>query len=151
MKPTRLQHVFADERPALLWFVVVPMLVTWGSLADTRMADLQNWRGILATIGLGIVGFLAGLFIAAAAGWMVLGPLDYSRGLKNGGPFEVGDEVMVLSHSHRGKIARIYSTWQHDTVRVDLGPEAKESFKDIFGASALLRVSARAARAPAKE
>ena len=46
--------------------------------------------------------------------------------------------VQILSGPHKGRIARIYSTWQRGTVRVELGEEEKEKFKDIFGPAQLL-------------
>lgn len=37
-------------------------------------------------------------------------------------------------------MTKVYSSWQHGTVRVEIGDEEKETFKDIYGGTELLRV-----------
>jgi hypothetical protein len=140
MRPTLAQRFFASPWPPCLWFILVPILFAAALLADTRTTDFTSWRALLPTIGLAIGALIAGLLIAAVTGWWILGPLYYSRALKNGGPFVPGDTVYIISGPHKGTITGIYSTWQGDTIRADLGPQAKDKFKDIFSAADLLRV-----------
>jgi hypothetical protein len=49
-------------------------------------------------------------------------------------------KVKRLAGKHRGRVARVYGNWQCETIRVDLGPEAKEAYADIFAAYQLLRM-----------
>ncbi len=72
-------------------------------------------------------------------GWFFIGPFFYAREMKNGGPFKVGDTVQILSGPHKGRISRVYSTWQGNTLRVELGTREKDEFKDIFSPAQLLR------------
>ena len=82
---------------------------------------------------------LLGFFLALFPGWFVVGPLLYDREIKNGGPFKIGDTVQVLSGPHRGRITRVYATWQHGALRVELGPKEKEEFTDVLAPVRLLR------------
>ena len=86
-----------------------------------------------------ILGLLLGYFGAALIGWPILGTMYYERELKNGGPFEVGNAVQILAGPHKGRITRVYSTWQGNSVRVELGEEAKKTYKDVFSPTQLLR------------
>ena len=85
-----------------------------------------------------LFGCFLGLLLAILLGWFVLGPLYYSQVERNGGPFKVGDEVLILTGPFRDRVARVYSPWQGDRVRVDLGEEAKQRFRDIFSQTQLL-------------
>ena len=58
-----------------------------------------------------------------------------------GGPFKAGAQVCILSGPHKGRIVRVYSRWRGNTVRVELGGQAKELYRDIFSPTQLLRVN----------
>ena len=61
----------------------------------------------------------------------------------NGGPFRVGDEVLILSGVHRGTITHVYETTVGQggatLLRLDMGPEAKEKHGDLFEQCDVLR------------
>jgi hypothetical protein len=130
MRPTRIQYFFARDWPGKLWFVVVPTLVAmfYHSAAPTSLSWL-NW----------VLGVLGGFLVALLVGWPVLGAASYDRLRKNGGPFKVGDMVQILVGPHRGRVTRVYSLWQGDAVRVELGEKEKASYSDVFGGTKLLK------------
>jgi hypothetical protein len=131
MTPTRTQYFFAHDWPGKLWFAVVPLLLAafYHACAPTSWSWL-NW----------LLGVIFGFFVALLLGWPVLGAAYYDRELKNGGPFKVGDRVQVLVGPYRGHVVRIYSLWQCDTVRVELGEKEKADYTDIFGGTKLMKV-----------
>ena len=58
---------------------------------------------------------------------------------RNGGPFKVGDSVRILIGPHKDKICKVYSTWQHNEVRVKLDSAAEKDFSDIFSGDKLFK------------
>jgi len=86
-----------------------------------------------------LLAVILGFFLAIFPGWFIIGPLYYAREVKNGGPFKIGDTVQILCGPHKGRISRVYSTWQGNTLRVELSASEKEKFKDIFEPAQLLR------------
>jgi len=89
-----------------------------------------------------VLSFLSGWFASIIPAWFVFGPMLYSQGIENGGPFVPGDRVRILAGKHRGTIARVYGTGQHETVRVELGEAEKEQYTDFFSAYELVREKA---------
>jgi len=92
---------------------------------------------LLLTIVSAAFGFMLGIF----PGVLLLGPLLHARGVANGAPFHEGDAVQIISGSHRGTITRVYSGWQGESVRVDLGVAAQRTYDDVFSPTQLLRVA----------
>jgi uncharacterized protein (DUF58 family) len=150
MKPTRAQLFFASAWPDRIWFtagalaVNIPVAVV---CADS-LHPLSAWWNFVQFAWLVLLALLLGLFLALFPGWLVVGPLYYSREVANGGPFEVGDRVRILSLPHRGRVSRVYSSWQGNSVRVELGAKEKEELKDIFCPNQLLRVESAETDAP---
>lgn len=140
-QPTRMQYFFAQEWPGRIWNMAIPLIVAIGTVRATGFSFdlLTDWHSALWSVGIFILGLLLGYFVAILIGWPILGPIYYDRELKNGGPFKVGDSVQILAGPHKGRIARVYSTWQGNSVRVELGEEAKKRFEDIFQPTQLLK------------
>jgi hypothetical protein len=88
------------------------------------------------------IAFITGWFVAIIPAWLFFGPILFGQGQKNGGPFEPGDTVYIIAGQRSGNTAKVYARWQHETVRVDLGGNAKSNYTDIFAAYQLLRVNA---------
>jgi len=142
MKPTRTQYFFASAWPSRIWFTAFPLIMAFGVgqvFADV-LDPLSSLWDFVRFCWYVLVGLLFGFFLALFPGWLFIGPLFYDRGLKNGGPFKIGDTVQILSGPHRNRISRVYSTWQGNTLRVELSAKEKEEFKDIFSPAQLLRV-----------
>lgn len=125
---------------AAIWFPLTVMFANSGSFAFL----LDNWDTIpclfLAYASTAGLGFFAGAFFLS---WLVL-PLCRKI---NGAPYQAGAHVLILSGDHAGKETIIYeiTTGQggQPVPRVDLGPEAKESFRDLYDEYSLLRISPR--------
>ena len=141
MRPTNAQYFFASPWPGRIWFTTIPLLLALavGHTCASFLDPLSAWWDFVRFAWFVLLALLLGLFLAMFPGWFVIGPLFYGREMKNGGPFKVGDTVQILSGSHKGRIARVYSTWQGNTLRVELGAKEKEEFKDIFSPAQLLR------------
>ena len=142
VQPSRVHYFYADCWPSRLWFgAFVPLsIVGWWNVCGLEWSTLLDATTLLLAIVTLVLCVALGQFIGVLVGFFVLGPLYYGRMLKNGGPFQPGDTVQILRRSHRGRIARVYSAWQGDSVRVDLGDPDNEEFTDVFGPVELLRV-----------
>lgn len=142
VKPTRIQVFFASGWPVRAWFVVVPTAICVLTLNafEVTPAMLLAWPGAAWAALTAILSWVVGFLIAVVMGGPVLGSIYIVREHMNGGPFKIGDRVLVIGGPHRGRVGLVYSPWQGDTVRVDVGEEAKEAFKDIFMGAELLAV-----------
>lgn len=107
--------------------------------SDPTLAALRDWHLLLSLLGVIALSLLLGFFVAFLLGWIILGPLYYNRMLENGGPYQIGDTVQILAGPHRGRVVRVYSLARGDSVRVELGEQEKENFKDIFAATEVLK------------
>lgn len=101
------------------------------------LRDWQTWGWLLLVTAISAsVGCLLGIF----PGIFIIGPFLYSRTCLNGAPFHVGDRVQIIGGSYDGTITSIYAGWQGDSVRLDLGEEAKNTNKDVFSPLCFFRV-----------
>lgn len=145
VRPTKAQLFFASAWPGRIWFtaipllVAVPVVVTCAGLLHPFSA-LWNFVQFAWFV---LLGLILGFFLALFPGWFVIGPLYYIREVMNGGPFKIGDTVQILCGPHKGRISRVYSTWQGNTLRVELSASEKEKCKDIFSPAQLLRADTR--------
>ncbi len=126
-----------------LWFLIVPLGVAWVVLRSAEIAPgtIVNWPAALWAVVVAIVSWMAGVLGAALVGWLVLGPIYYGRTIANGGPFQIGDTVQVISGPFKDRVARVYDSWRENAVCVELGEEAKAAYRDVFGGHQLLLVS----------
>lgn len=143
MKPTRIQYFFAQDWPLKIWLTLSVLVFSVAAVraGDLSLVTLKNWQLLLSLIWNFFIWALLGFFVGLLSGSVLLPPLYRYRAIKNGGPFKQGDIVQILVGSYRGQIARIYSSWQGDSVRVELGEQAKEGFNDVFAQTQLLRVT----------
>lgn len=140
--PTRSQRLFASPWLMRVWYsaTTLPTTAICLALSGFRLEHLADWSELRRFVLIGAASALFGLLLGVFPGLLVLSPLFQSRARLNGAPFCEGDMVQVLSGPHRGTKARVYGTWQGDTVRVELGASAHKHFKDIFSPVELLRV-----------
>lgn len=143
LKPTRWQRLMASNVLPLGWaYLLVPaaaVACSFYAVGTLRFVLSDLWSaGLLLVIVL--LSYLIGVGIGTFTCFFVFGPILYHQGLLNGGPFQKGDVVQVISGPHRDRGGRIYSGWQHDTYRVDLDEESRENYSDIFADYQLLRV-----------
>src|SRR5262245_7476649 len=107
MKPTRSQYFFASPWVGRIWFTVIPLLcvIAVGRICSGFLEPLSGWGDFWRSSWyVLLLAFVLGLMLALFPGWFVVGPLYYSRELKNGGPFKVGDTVQILAGPHKGRI-----------------------------------------------
>jgi hypothetical protein len=144
MKLTLMQRFFAGDWPARIWFTALPLFFAAGivCMCQPSWALLTNWKSLLGLLAVVVISLLLGLLASVLVGWPILGSLYYGRGIKNGGPFHEGDQVLILTGPHKGRIVKVYAQWQGNTVRVELGDLVKETCKDIFSPTQLLRANA---------
>ena len=138
-----MQYFYAKNWPMKIWFTVIPSLFLIFALyfCEPTTALFNDWRNLMHFIFIILITLLLGFFSSFLFGWFVLGPLYYNRGLKNGGPFQEGDVVKIITGPYRDKVVNVYSSWQGDSVRVMLGQSEKEKFQDIFSSTQLIRVN----------
>jgi hypothetical protein len=141
VKPTRAQYFYASPWPLRIWFTAIPLLiaVAVGRTCASFLDPFAAWWDFVRFAWFVLLALLLVFFLTMFPGWFFIGPFFYGREMKNGGPFKVGDTVQILSGPHKGRVSRVYSTWQGNTLRVELGAREKDEFKDIFSPAQLLR------------
>ena len=114
----------------------VMVAINWNFAIDATSNDKHIWL---------VVVFIAALLPCVCVGMsfifsaLTLLPFHALMVRLNGGPFRVGDKVILLAGKHRGLLTYVYSLWQGDSIRVELGSSAKEDYSDVVGQHQLLR------------
>jgi hypothetical protein len=143
MRASRLQYFMASWWPlgailglgavagaSIPW--VVPEFLPSSPISVRAVASGAAW-----TLMLSLGGVLCALVLAS----MILPSLYDWVERRNGAPFRVGDEVVILTGHYRDTVTSVVQVGgQGGSVRVALSPEAAQSFKDWFGRGQLLRV-----------
>lgn len=140
-KPTRWQYYLADGR----WGWLIELVAVTGSVATGAWCYVEA-QDPNATYDVWV--FLAVVLPAVAASWIAIRlclailvqKLLWATFPHMAAEIHEGDHVLVLTSKHRDKVLRVYSTWQHNSFRVDLGPEAKDCHEDILYPRHVLRV-----------
>lgn len=143
MNPTPLQRVFASKWLIRIWFSATSMatMVVCLATAGFRFGHVTDWRQVGWYFLIGIISAALGLMLGVFPGVFLLGPLFHARGLSNGAPFHEGDTVQIITGPHRGTVTRVYSEWQGDSVRVELGVAAQDTYEDVFSPTEILRIT----------
>jgi hypothetical protein len=148
MKASRIHYFFAENWPAKIWMAAFLVLFVLGSASIFWPLFIfpTRWTDPLLFFGCVLLAVPLGWFIGILIGWLVIGPLNYGRSLKNGEPFHQGDTVQILKGPHRDRVVRVVNAFDigdyagAHRVRVDLG-ETGEDGEDVFGSTEVLRVS----------
>ncbi len=106
---------------------------------QASLDSISSTDFVLSFAAVAALSFLSGWFASLIPAWFLFGPLLYSQGIENGGPFAPGDTVRILAGKHRGKVARVYEIGQHETVRVDLGDIERKQYSVYFAAYEFVR------------
>ena len=142
MRPNLLQYMFAYDIPGKLCYVGFPIAVLVWSIVMSG-ARLENLND-LTVLGLGLLisvvsvplGFLLGaLFIC-----FCLSPFYHAMERMNGGPFEPGDRVYVISGRDKGEIKRVCSRGQGFSVILRIAEEEKKTSEDSYWSLGLIRM-----------
>jgi hypothetical protein len=141
MKITSYQYILATGWLPVcwqwIWAICAVCLAI--SISKASLDSMTAWENVFSLSLVVVLSFLIGWFAAVIPGWFVFGPLLYSQGIENGGPFVPGDTVRIIAGKYRDTVARVYGKGQHDTVRVELGKTEREQYADYFSAHELVR------------
>ena len=107
-------------------------MMAWS--ARTLLATFRpTFLGIVWSVCLMIAAGLLGFLVAAVAVAIFLPPVYRWRGVKNGAPYAIGDEVQILAGPHQGRLVRVYEvSWDRLYVRVELGDQERRQLTDGF-------------------
>jgi hypothetical protein len=129
MRPTLLQRFFAYAGPFWLAASIGAAVVAWWVFPFTQ----TSLTGFVFSVLLIAVGAALGFFLAVFPGCFLLGPLMLWAAQRNGAPFSIGDDVLILRGKHRGQVLRVYEVWrERGQVRVELGETDRVGFTDAF-------------------
>lgn len=123
VQPTRLQRLFATNWP----FRLTVLFGTVVMICYTGFLLLPNTRPSFASIAYfvfiaAVSGIVGSIITAAFGGLFLLAPLYQSRAASNGAPFQVGDEIIILSGTYRDRICTVSEVWNgRQQFRADLG------------------------------
>src|SRR5688572_26025999 len=139
-----LQTFGAEDWPQRIWYslAAAACLAYLLSHVWSDWRTLTSWKPLLVFLGLAVASFIVAWGAAVVLAPVVIAPIYLFQASRNGAPFQPGDEVRILAGPAKGRIVRVYSRWQGNSVRVDLSDAARESLKDIYGAHQLQRVEA---------
>lgn len=132
---TRCQILFAKNRPFEAWLLFGSVLgaVLTGFACEPSFFALEHWWFPILLAGSISVGAITGFFCALVSAPFFLTPLYRLRAIRNGAPFQQGDDVRVLTGPYRDVIGRVYEVWtDRGQLRIDLGKEARRSLEDVF-------------------
>jgi hypothetical protein len=140
MRPTLFQRAFTDDRPAFFLMAlgaVVAVAWTLAQLVPTLAASRWNLLWCVALVPVaGVLGGVLGLF----PGGLLMMPVLRWVERRNGAPFRVGDQVVILSRREPGRVARVYAVWaERRAVRVELDDRARDDVTDVFAYTEVCR------------
>ena len=138
---TKWQRFVVSDLSLWAWFIagqLVGFAILYHTVRPSLASTTDLWFWLMAIVCVPLT-VLVSLFASFLVGSIVLPPFYYVQGLVNGGPFQVGDQVIVLTGPHAGHKSSVYELWQ-DCVRVKLDPDDEIYFRDVFPSHKLLRV-----------
>ena len=142
LQPSSTQRIIASGQLVFIFRLIVSIASALCALWYTHF-PIETIYNVQVLAGLGLlmlVSFGAGWFASLIIAWVIFGPIFLAQSTKNGGPFQIGDTVQIITGEFGGKVTSVYAKWQHGTNRVELGPTPKEKFEDIYADHQLLRV-----------
>jgi hypothetical protein len=111
MRPTFFQRFFARHWPFRL-------ILLGGAVGNVVWTGEGLWPGVQRTVW-GVASFgllllcagLLGLLVAVVVAAMFLPALYQRRAMKNGAPYRLGDDVVILAGRHVGRAVRVRAVW----------------------------------------
>lgn len=134
-----MRHRIAAHPIAISWAVSALALnaALLGCLLQGSLIWV-SWATLALIIGLSILAYFIGMLLLWPLFRVVCSKI-------NGAPFGVGERVLILTGPHRGRLVSVYEItagqggW--NLLRLELGQDAKDSYKDIFEEYAVVRRS----------
>lgn len=131
MKPRPLNRILAHTLGicASLGACIAVSFYLWLMVAEGALTSdpwTILWVG-MGAIPIGAAGGIVGIILL----WgIVLGPVASKV---QGWPFGIGEEVVILTGTRKGTIARVYEIWtERGEVRLELGDNAKRAVDDVY-------------------
>ena len=118
--------------------VAVGMFILHGVSLESIVSD---WSTILLLVLVLIPATALGYFLGMFTCWPLI---RFLCSRYNAAPLKVGDQVVILSGSQKGSLAKVYEItvgqggW--NLARLDFGEESAKKFKDIFEEYSLLKI-----------
>ena len=147
-RPSWLQRLLAQW--VLYYFIPIlgAIYAEWLAITHSQITSMimTDWRYVAWLVAFiltsGPFGFLLGIFVA-----YLPNQFFYHLAIRlNRGPFKAGDCVQIISGKFAGTVTTVTEGWQGNSVRVDLGADAKKNFKDIFQPPELMRADTGSGR-----
>lgn len=134
------QRFFANSWLPRVWLGAFSLGVPVTALAalNPKMMLAAGGRVWLLIAGVSALFAFAGFLIGAVLFSTFIGPLLELRTRLNGGPFAVGDTVVVLSGKYRGRRALVDRIEQGTMVSVKFGESCFEIYQHQLGSPAIL-------------
>ena len=135
MKESAVQVSLAQRFFACSWLLSawlgafslgVPLVVL--STLNLKGVLAAGWYVTLLVVGVSLLFALAGFLLGAVSFSTIMGPLLELRSRLNGGPFSVGDTVVVLGGKYRGRRGYVDGIG-YGTVSVEFGEKEKSGFE----------------------
>ena len=139
MKNNPIRLLFAWDIPAKVCFtfpIIAPFYAVWFAIKPLENLKEPIFIGaaiLILLLGIPLAFLLTVLFIS-----IFIAPFYILNEKMNGGPFEVGDSVYILSGKHKGKVTEVYAKDQGSCVRIRLSDREKEKSKDVYPPQRLL-------------
>lgn len=146
-----IRRLIAEDWFVKAYLAAAVCLAWWVTftIATPTMSDLRHIFQAVIVLLLFAVAAVVGFGVAMVLSPFFVVPVYEIHTRLNGGPFAPGDHVCILSGPYAGRVSHVYQQWQHTSVRVELGDEAREAFQDVFGQHQLRRVKEQAEESPA--
>lgn len=136
IKISLAQRFFACDWLLRIWLGVfsfgVPLVVLW--TLNLKVVFAAAWYVWFLIVGVLLLFACAGFLVGAVLFSGLVAPLLHLRSHLNGGPFSVGDMVLVVGGKYRGHRGCVYSLGQGNSVVVEFDGARLE-----FGQQQLLR------------
>lgn len=142
VKAAPIRYAFARDWPLKAYLGLCSALCLAAAVYACQPSPtlFKDWLYVLVFLAVIVVAPVLGFFLALPFAFAIVGPFYHLQACRNGSPFKPGDRVRVLVGPYRNRLTQVRSRWQGDSLRVELGPEADETYKDIFVPTQLLRV-----------
>ena len=139
IKISLAQRFFACDWLLRIWLAVfsfgVPLVVLW--TLNMKVVFAATWYIWFLIVGVLLLFACAGFLIGAVLFSALVAPLLHLRSRLNGGPFSIGDMVLVVGGKYRGRRGCVYSLGQGNIVVVEFDGDDKARLE--FGQQQLLR------------
>lgn len=99
------------------------------TLGQAESFNLFHIFDLAALLGAMVLGWFAGTMALYHVLWQLL----LTRRYRNGRDIDMNTRVRVLCGPYRNTVTTVYETWDfRGQVRLELGPDIKEVFGDVF-------------------